>query len=123
MLASGPAKGETMGGCMWTADDQGMVTISTIRAAQGAPREAGLARIRATFAALRAKGWTEETKAFPGARCSLMVPPAGKETAALMTGCLAEVGGTAISVGYMGKQRVPIETVKALLDKAAGRLR
>jgi hypothetical protein len=123
VLKSGPAKGETMGGCMWAADNQGMVNISTIRAAQGAQREAGLAGIRAAFATLRTKGWTEETKAFPDARCSLMTPPPGQQTAAVMTGCMAEVGGMAISVGYMGKQRVPIETVKALLDKAAGRLR
>jgi hypothetical protein len=99
-----------------------MLTISTIRAPQGAGREAGLARLNAAFAALKAKGWTEEKKAFANARCSLMTPPSGQQTAALMTGCMSEVGGTAISVGYMGKGRVPVETVKALLDKASGRL-
>jgi hypothetical protein len=35
---------------------------------------------------------------------------------------MGEVRGMAISVGYMGKARVPVETVKGLLDKASGRL-
>ena len=34
VILEGPPKGETMGGCMWTADNQGMVSISLIRAPQ-----------------------------------------------------------------------------------------
>ena len=112
MLSSGPAKGETMGGCMWTADNQGMVTISTIRAAQGAQREAGLAGIGAAFATLRTRGWTEETKAFPDARCSLMTPPPGQRTAAVMTGCMAEVGGMAIACLECRQQFLPPDLLR-----------
>jgi len=123
VLPEGPSKGETLSGCMWTADNQGMVSISMIRAPQGALREAGLAKLREGFQRLKAKGWTEEKKEFSNAKCALMTPPASsKKDIPVMTGCFAEAKGMAISVGYMGKTSVPIETVKTLLDKALGRL-
>ena len=123
VIPEGPSKGETLGGCMWAADNQGMVSISMIRALQGAQREAGLAKLRDGFQRLKAKGWTEEKKEFSNAKCALMTPPASaKKDIPVMTGCFAEAKGMAISVGYMGKTSVPIETVKTLLDKALGRL-
>jgi predicted dehydrogenase len=52
-----------------------------------------------------------------------MTPPASPEKdIPVMTGCVAEAKGVAISVGYMGRTSVPIEKVKTLLDKAIGRL-
>ena len=123
VIPEGPSKGETLGGCMWAADNQGMVSISMIRAPQGALREAGLAKLREGFQRLKAKGWTEEKKEFTNAKCALMTPPASPEKdIPVMTGCVAEAKGVAISVGYMGRTSVPIEKVKTLLDKAIGRL-
>ena len=123
VIPSGPSKGETMRGCMWTADNQGMVTISMLRALQGARREAGLAALRGAFEKLKSRGWTEESKAFPNARCSLMTPPSSApKNVPVLTGCFAEAKGMGISVGYMGKASVPVETVKTLLDKAVARL-
>jgi hypothetical protein len=123
IIPEGASKGETLGGCMWAADDQGMVSISMIRAPQGAMREAGLAKLREAFQRLKDKGWTEEKKEFSNAKCALMTPPASsKKDIPVMTGCFAEAKGMGISVGYMGRTSVPIETVKTLLDKAIGRL-
>ena len=123
VIPEGPSKGETLGGCMWAAYNQGMVSISMIRAPQGAQREAGLAKLRDGFQRLKAKGWTEEKKEFTNAKCALMTPPASPEKdIPVMTGCVAEAKGVAISVGYMGRTSVPIEKVKTLLDKAIGRL-
>jgi hypothetical protein len=123
VIPEGPSKGETLGGCMWAADNQGMVSISMIRAPQGAMREAGLAKLGEAFQRLKAKGWTEEKKEFSNAKCALMTPPASsKKDIPVMTGCFAEAKGMGISVGYMGRTSVPIEKVKTLLDKAIGRL-
>jgi len=123
VIPEGPSKGETLGGCMWAADNQGMVSISMIRAPQGAQREAGLAKLRDGFQRLKAKGWTEEKKEFTNAKCALMTPPASSEKdIPVMTGCVAEAKGMGISVGYMGRTSVPIDKVKTLLDKAIGRL-
>jgi hypothetical protein len=123
VIPEGPSKGETLSGCMWAADNQSMVSISMIRALQGAMREAGLAKLREGFQRLKAKGWTEEKKEFSNARCALMTPPASsKKDIPVITGCFAEAKGMGISVGYMGRTSVPIETVKTLLDKAIGRL-
>ena len=123
VIPEGPSKGETLGGCMWAADNQGMVSISMIRAPQGAMREAGLAKLGEAFQRLKAKGWTEEKKEFSNAKCALMTPPASsKKDIPVMTGCFAEAKGMGISVGYMGRTGVPIEKVKTLLDKAIGRL-
>ena len=123
VIPEGPSKGETLGGCMWAADNQGMVSISMIRAPQGAMREAGLAKLGEAFQRLKAKGWTEEKKEFSNAKCTLMTPPASsKKDIPVMTGCFAEAKGMGISVGYMGRTSVPIEKVKTLLDKAIGRL-
>jgi hypothetical protein len=123
VIPEGPSKGETMGGCMWAADNQGMVSISMIRAPQGALREAGLAKLREAFQRLKAKGWTEEKKEFSNAKCALMTPPASsKKDIPVMTGCFAEAKGMGLSVGYMGRTSVPVDTVKTLLDKVIGRL-
>ena len=123
VIPGGPSKGETMGGCMWAADNQGMVSISMVRVPQGALREAGLAKLKEGFQRLRAKGWTEEKKEFSNAKCASMTPPSSAEkNLPVMTGCMAEAKGMGISVGYMGRTSVPIETVKALLDKAIERL-
>jgi hypothetical protein len=123
VIPAGPSKGETMGGCMWAADNEGMVSVSMIRAAQGAQREAGLAKLNEAFQRLKARGWTEEKKDFTKARCALMTPPSSSEKSLpVMTGCFAEAKGMGISVGYMGRTSEPIEKVKTLLDKAIGRL-
>src|SRR5262245_55151989 len=61
-IPSGPSQGEKMYGCMWGTADRGMVNISVTRAPKGAQREAGLAKMRQAFDALKAKGWTEEKK-------------------------------------------------------------
>jgi hypothetical protein len=123
VIPEGPSKGETMGGCMWAADNQGMVSISMIRAPQGTQREAGLAKLKEAFQRLKAKGWAEEKKDFGNAKCALMTPPSSsKKDIPVMTGCFAEAKGMGLSVGYMGRTSVSIDTVKTLLDKAIGRL-
>src|SRR3989442_12583580 len=64
VIPEGPSKGETMSMCMWHIGDQDMVSISVIRAPQGAQHEVGLAQLNKTFDMLKAQGWTEERKDF-----------------------------------------------------------
>jgi hypothetical protein len=64
VVPEGPAKGETMSMCRWPMGEQGMLSISVIRAPQGAQREAGLAQLSRMFETLKAQGWTEERKDF-----------------------------------------------------------
>lgn len=122
VIPAGPSKGETMGTCMWAAGNQGMVTVSIIRAPQGAQREAGLAKLNEGLALLKGQGWTEEKKDFSNAKCARMTPPPSQKDSPISTGCMAESKGMGISVGAMGRASVAIENVKALLDKAIGRL-
>jgi len=124
VITEGPSKGETMGGCMWAVGDQGMVSVSVVRAPKGSQHEASLAQLNQAFDALKAQGWKEERKDFSNARCSIMTPPSSETNAPISTGCIAEAKGMGISVGSVsGKKKVAIEKVKALLDGAIGRLR
>jgi len=123
VIPEGPSKGETMRMCQWRIGEQEIISISVIRAPQGAQHEAGLAQLNKIFDMLKAQGWTEERKDFSNTRCSIMTPPPSVQDVPLSTGCLAEAKGMGIGVGWMGeKKKVAIEKVKALLDKAIGRL-
>ena len=124
VIPSGPAKGQTMHGCMWRAGDQNMVSVSTIAAPTGEQRAAGLARIKQAYAQLKAKGWTETSESFgPSLKCSTMTPPASEANAPRMTGCMGEAKGQGIGVGFMGPgTTMPIAKIKALFDKASARI-
>ena len=55
--------------------------------------------------------------------CSVMTPPASEKTAPIMTGCMAEVKGSAIGVTYLDpKSKMALNKAKALLDKAIGHM-
>src|SRR5262249_9043085 len=97
-------------------------TVSIIRAPQGPQREAGLAKMRQAFDTLKARGWSEEKKEYANAKCIVLMPPESQNDMLASTGCFAEVKGMGLSFGAMGKKRVSIESVKALLDKAMGRV-
>lgn len=123
VIPEGPSKGETMHMCTWRMGDQGMVSLSVIRVPPGAQREAGLAQLTQIFDTLKAQGWTEERKDFSNGRCSIMAPPPSAQDMPLSTGCFAEAKGMSVGVGWMsGQKTIAIEKVKALLDKAIGRL-
>jgi len=121
-IPSGPAKGQTMNGCMWSIGEQGMLTLSVMPAMKGAAREAGIAQLRQVYASLLAKGWTEEKKEIPGGNCSQMTPPASEKDAPMMVGCMAEAKGQAISIGTLGKTKYSIEQVKPFFDKVVKRI-
>jgi hypothetical protein len=126
--AAGQPHDTDMGGqasrsCMWgPTANQGMVTYSVFRAAQGPERERGLAKLHQVTETLKARGWKEEKQAFGSATCSTLTPPASEENAPATTGCLAEARGMAIAVSYMGKKGVPVENIKTLLDRIVSRL-
>lgn len=122
VVPDGPSKGDTMGMCAWPTSAQSSVSVAVIRAATGASRDAGLARMAQVFETLKAQGWSEERKDFANGRCLLMTPPASAKGMPLSTGCFAEAKGMGISVGHNGPARVSVEKVRALLDKAIGRL-
>ena len=51
-----------------------------------------------------------------------MTPPPSDKDAPAMTGCMAEAKGMAISISYLGQKSLPVDNVKALLDKLVSRL-
>jgi len=122
-IPTGPSKGETMHTCTWRIEERDMVVLNVIRAPQGTQREAGFALLNQIFDTLKAQGWTEERKDFSNGRCSIMAPPPSAQDMPLSTGCFAEAKGMSVGVGWMsGQKTIAIEKVKALLDKAIGRL-
>ena len=121
VVPDGPSKGDTMGMCSWRTGEQNTVSVAVIRAATGASRQAGLAKMAQVFDTLKAQGWTEERKDFANGRCVLMTPPAAKGLP-VSTGCFAEAKGMGLSVGHNGPTRASMDRVRTLLDKAIGRL-
>jgi hypothetical protein len=121
IIPSGPAKGQTMRLCTWSDQQGGMLTVAAIRITPGSTTS-GLAILEQALATLKASGWTEESKDFAGGKCLVMTPPASLTEAPVSTGCFAEAKGMGVSVGSMGKTRVPMEKVKPLLDKLIQRL-
>jgi hypothetical protein len=122
VVPDGPSKGDTMGMCTWPTGGQSTVSVAVIRAATGASREAGLARMAQIFDTLKAQGWGEERKDFANGRCVLMIPPATAKGMPVSTGCFAEAKGVGLSVGHNGATRVSMDKIRTLLDKAIGRL-
>jgi hypothetical protein len=87
-----------------------------------AQREAGLAQFNQTFQTLKAQGWNQERKDFSNGACVIMTPPASAKGMPITSGCFAEAKGMRISVGHNGGAKVSMDKMKALLDKAIGRL-
>jgi len=122
-IPQGPSKDATMASCMWKLGASDMVSVSVIAAPQGAQREATLADLKKVFDGLRAKGWTEDTRAIGNTKCASMAPPPSQKDAPRMSTCMAEAKGKALSLGSMSPtKQVAVEQLKALLDKAIARL-
>jgi len=122
-IPEGPSKGDTMASCMWPLAGMDMVTVSAVKALQGADREAALADLENASNEMKSQGWTEERQDIGGARCSIMTPPAAERDAPQMTGCFIETKGVALSVGALHQtKKVAMQPMKDLLDKAATRL-
>jgi hypothetical protein len=121
--APGASKNKQMDGCMWKVGQKGMVSIGIMVALQGQEREAGMAKMRGVYDALKAKHWTEEKKVFDNGSCAVMTPPASEAKAPIMSGCLAEAKGMAVSVTYLDpQQKLTPDKAKALLDKVLAHL-
>ena len=124
VLSSGPQKGETLAGWMWKLGEQGMVNVSVIRAATGAAREAGLAKLREGIEKLKSQGWKQDRQTFGSVVCSTMTPPPSQKSMPIAVGCMGEAKGLGISVGSMSPgSGVALPKIKALFDKATSRLR
>jgi len=122
-IPDGPSKGDRMASCMWPLTGMDMVTVSAVRALQGAQRDAALTDLDNAASDMKSHGWTEERQDIGGARCSTMAPPAAEKDAPMMTGCFVEAKGVALSVGAMNKtKKLAMQPVKDLLDKAVARL-
>jgi len=121
-ITEGPAKGQTMAMCQWPTGSQSAVSLAVTRGLQGAQREAGLAQFNKTFETLKSQGWSQERKDFPSGACVIMTPPASAKGLPTSTACFAEAKGMGISVGHNGGAKVSMDRMKALLDKAIGRL-
>ena len=120
-ILDGPTKGESVKLCNWRTAT-GAIHLSLARVPPGQTREAMLAQLDSTYATLRSQGWKEEKKEFGTIACSLMTPPLARQDVGQTTGCLTQAKGMVVSVATLGKTRVPMEKVKALMDSAIGRL-
>jgi len=118
-----PNNGGTMQMCTWVVRDQkAQVLISTALMPPGTNVKA-LAKNNAGLDALRAQKWTEESKDFGNAWCTVMSPPASVKDPMYMSACTSGPKGTLLSVTYMSpSKRLPLDQTKTLLDKAAARL-
>jgi len=123
VIPEGPSRGQTIAMCAWRLGPMDMVRVSIAPALQGAQRAQGLAALSQSFDAMKADGWKEEAKSFGDIRCSVMTPPANERDAPLMTGCMGEAKGKAVSISSISAtKQVPIDPIKDLFDKAAARL-
>jgi hypothetical protein len=118
-----PGTQETMQMCTWVVRPrQGQVVISTARLPPGATAK-DYSKNNAGLDALRAQHWTEESKDFGSAWCSIMSPPAGTKDGVMLSSCVGGAKGTLLSVVFMSpNQKLTIDQTKSLLDKAAARL-
>ena len=123
VIPEGPSRGQTIAMCAWRLGPMDMVRVSIAPVLQGAQRAQGLAGLSQSFDAMKADGWKEEAKSFGDIRCSVMTPPANERDAPLMTGCMGEAKGKAVSISSISAtKQVPIDPIKDLFDKAAARL-
>lgn len=124
VIPSGPAKGQTMTGCMWKLGDEGMLNVSIVKASSPENAARGMARLHDVMEVLKSRGWTVTDTKIGAALCSTAVPPASqREHTPSSTGCYASSNVFAFSVGAMGPNaKVPVERVKSLADLIAKRL-
>ena len=124
VIPKGPAKGQTMTGCMWGIGEQGMVSVSVIPASSKEQRDGARAIFNQAGEALKAQGWTIDTTVVGGITCGTMVPPPKEsEHMPVAVGCMGEAKGMAMSVSAMiAKVKVAPQRVKALFDAAVARL-
>ena len=118
-----PDNAGTVQTCTWALRaQQAQVMISTAHMPPGTDVKS-LAKNNAGMDALRAQKWTEESKDYGNAWCSVMSPPASVKDPMYMSACTAGPRGTLLSVTYMSpKNKLPLDQIKALLDKAAARV-
>ena len=105
---------------MFLAHAMGGMHLSVAKVPPGS-HEAFMAKLNEIYATLKAQGWTEEKKDFGRVSCELMTPPPGKKDDPVTTGCFAEAKGMVVSISTLGKTRIPMEKVKALVDSAIAR--
>jgi len=118
-----PGSKDTMQMCAWVVrSQQGQVMISTARMPAGADVKA-LVKDNAGMDALRTQKWTEESKDFGNAWCTVMSPPSTVKEPMYMSACAAAPKGTVLSVTYISPtKKLSIDQTKALTDKAAARM-
>ena len=123
VIPSGLAKGQTMRGCQWRVGETGMVSVNTIQAPNADQRAAGIARMKQAYDKLKSQGWTQKSETFGATQCSTLTPPTNDGRTPTMSGCMGEAKGQGIAVGFMYPgTSLPIPKVKALFDKASGRI-
>ena len=125
LSASGsPTKRQTVPICMWTdAAQQGQLSLSLGPLPPGMSAET-IAKKNAGMDALRDAHYTEEEKSFGNSWCSIMTPPASKKDGLIMSSCSGGAKGMVVSLAYTSPtKKISIDKMKALLDKAIGRLR
>jgi hypothetical protein len=124
VIPSGPAKGQTMTGCMWKLGDSGMLNIAVVKASSKENAATAVAKLHEALATLKTHGWTVDDVTTGGMLCSTAVPPkAQRDHTPSSTGCFAAARGFAFSVGVMAPYaKVPIDRVKTLADQISKRL-
>jgi len=118
-----PGAKEPMQMCTWVLRPlKGQVVVSAAHVPPGTD-VAALAKNNPGLDALRAANWKEESKDFPGARCTVMTPPASVKDPLLFSSCISASKAWVLSVVFTSPSRkLSIEQTKTLLDKAAARL-
>jgi hypothetical protein len=118
-----PNNAGTVQTCTWAIRAQkAQIMMSSAHMPPGTDAKA-LAKNNAGMDALRAQKWTEESKDYGNAWCTVMSPPPSVKEPMYMSACTASPKGTLLSVTYLSPtKKLPLEQTKALLDKAAARV-
>jgi hypothetical protein len=123
VIPDGPSRGQTIAMCAWRLGPRDIVRVSVAPALDGAQRAQGLSALTQSFDQMKADGWRENARQFGDIRCSSMTPPPDISDAPLMTGCMGEARGRALSISAMSASKpAAIDPIKDLFDKAAARL-
>jgi hypothetical protein len=122
--AADPGTHATMYTCLWSVPAvHGQIVVGMGPAPAGGDAKT-LSRQNVGMDALRKQQYTEESKDFGDISCSGMSPPASAAQGLSMSYCGAIVSGKFVSVTSMGpSKRIPLDQVKALIDKAIRRAR
>jgi hypothetical protein len=119
-IAEGPAKGETMSLCSWTAGETVSVLATVSRGPRTPQERTAWLNVKPNASSLP-PGWKFTSEKIAGGLClSYMAPPNSK--APSNVACWMEAKGKIVGAAIVGSKSAIVAQAKVLTEKAAARL-